>query len=122
MKIKSGVRRIALAAGGAGVLAGMAIAVPGIASASTAVIGAGHIELCANGNYTAQMDFEGTHQRWRHAQGDVYQQGPPGDLPGIQRSQFLANRNHTRFFQYSSRSEFPHRGFSGPARWTRPTD
>lgn len=60
MKIKSGVRRIALAAGGAGVVAGVAIAVPGTASAATAVIGAGNIELCANGNYTAQMEFQGT--------------------------------------------------------------
>ncbi len=60
MKIKPGIRRITLAAGGAGVLVGMAMAVPGIASASTAVIGPGNIELCANGNYAAQIEFIGT--------------------------------------------------------------
>jgi hypothetical protein len=58
MKIKSRVRRIALAAGGAGVLAGMTIAAPGIASAATATIGTGHVELCSNGNYRSFIQFK----------------------------------------------------------------
>jgi hypothetical protein len=57
MRIRSKVRGIALAAGGSVALAGMAIAAPGTALAAPATIGPGNIELCANGNYTAQLSF-----------------------------------------------------------------
>jgi hypothetical protein len=57
MRIRSKVRGIALTAGGAAVLAGMVIAAPGTALASTDTIGSGNIELCANGNYGAVLQF-----------------------------------------------------------------
>jgi hypothetical protein len=60
MRIRSKACGIALAAGGAVVLAGMVIAAPGTALAATATpatIGSGNMELCANGNYNAELSF-----------------------------------------------------------------
>jgi hypothetical protein len=55
MRFRSKVHGIALAAaGGAVVLAGMVIATPGTALADVAP---GQLELCANGNYTADAQF-----------------------------------------------------------------
>jgi hypothetical protein len=58
MRIRSKVTGIALAAGGVVVLAGMVIATPGTALAD---IASGQFELCANGNYTAGVQFPQHH-------------------------------------------------------------